>query len=354
MDLISESIPTRLKTEITPLVDHDQVTFVWRGRTAPLLVGDFTGWADGVPIKLEKQGRGLWTYQLSFPDDAYIEYGFMMGEESIGDPYNPRQTPNGVGSFNNHFSMAGYKPTDLTKKTRYVPHGTVKEYYLSTNYLLFGKERQIHFYQPPVTERVPLVVVWDGMEYLKRVRMNYIVDNLIAQGRIRPFAMAFINNGGEESRTCEYACNEATVMFLISEVLPLARKELKLLDVNAFPGAYGVCGSSMGGLMALYTAARLPHIFGNVLSQSGAFTLGNYDTVVYGLLTQDKKLPLNLWLDVGRYDLPGLLETNRRMQALLMQHNYSYSYHEYNAGHNDPAWRDDLWRGLEALFGVSK
>jgi enterochelin esterase family protein len=25
-------------------------------------------------------------------------------------------------------------------------------------------------------------------------------------------------------------------------------------------------------------------------------------------------------------------------------------YREYNGGHNQPAWRDDVWRGLEWLY----
>jgi enterochelin esterase family protein len=107
----------------------------------------------------------------------------------------------------------------------------------------------------------------------------------------------------------------------------------------------------MGGLMALYTGLRLPHIFGYVLGQSGAFTLGEYDTIVYDLLTiPGKKLP-RLWLDVGLYDFRDLLATNRRMHSLLSQRGIPLGYREYPAGHNFPAWRDDLWRGLEWLFG---
>jgi enterochelin esterase family protein len=351
---MTQSILKRLKKESTPLIDQDKAIFVWRGRTAPELVGDFTGWDEGKPIKLEKQGHGLWTYHLALPADAYIEYGFVKGKESLIDPSNHRRTPNGVGGFNNFFSMLGYTPTELARKSRQVSHGTVNRFTLPTNNLLTDEERLIYLYQPPVAERVPLVVVWDGWEYLKRVHMNIIVDNLIAQRRIKPLALAFVSNGGGESRTSEYACNEATLLFLMSEVIPLARKELRLIDINTKPGAYGVLGSSMGGLMALYTAARLPYIFGKVLSQSGAFTLGKFDTVVFDLMTQSKELPLDIWLDVGRYDLPGLLESNRRMQSVLMQHHYSAFYREYNAGHNYPAWRDELSRGLEALYGFQK
>jgi len=57
-----------------------------------------------------------------------------------------------------------------------------------------------------------------------------------------------------------------------------------------------------------------------------------------------------IWMDVGLYDMPVLLDANRRMHTLLASMQYSVTYREYNAGHNYPAWRDDLWRGLVSLF----
>jgi enterochelin esterase family protein len=39
------------------------------------------------------------------------------------------------------------------------------------------------------------------------------------------------------------------------------------------------------------------------------------------------------------------------MQARLIEHEYEVFYREFSAGHNYPAWRDDLPAGLEYLFG---
>jgi enterochelin esterase family protein len=104
----------------------------------------------------------------------------------------------------------------------------------------------------------------------------------------------------------------------------------------------------MGGLMALATGLRLPHIFGHVLSQSGAFYFGPYPTTVAELVEQGPARPVRIWMDVGRYE--GLLDGNRRMRDQLQARGYDVAYREYNAGHNYRAWRDDLWRGLEALY----
>jgi enterochelin esterase family protein len=38
------------------------------------------------------------------------------------------------------------------------------------------------------------------------------------------------------------------------------------------------------------------------------------------------------------------------MRDLLTEAGYTLTYREYNGGHNYTAWREEVWRGLEALF----
>ncbi len=348
------SLRKRLLSEQTPIIDDHTVIFVWSGKNPPQLVGDFTGWDPSNSITMEMHEPGIWTHQLAFPDDAYIEYGYMRRGKSFLDPRNPRVKSNGIGGYNNYYCMPGYSPVLLNRKTRKIPNGTVTSHSIPTEYLIHGKERMVHFYQPAYTEPVPLVVVWDGQDYLRRMHLNYIVDYLINQGRIRPLALAFVENGGQRSRIVEYACSDASLIFLMTKLLPLARKKLNLIDIGAVPGAYGVLGASMGGLMALYSGVRLPHVFGHVLSQSGAFPGPGFESVVSDLIKQGDIRPLKIWMDVGEYDLVGLLDSNRKMYSILYQKGYPVKYREYHAGHNYPAWRDDIWRGLETLFGVGK
>jgi enterochelin esterase-like enzyme len=347
-----KSIRKRLTKEQIPLIDGNIATFVWQGEEAPNLVGDFTGWDAGDSVVLELTKPGIWTYRLSLPSDAYIEYGYMQGEERLPDPLNQRRSSNGMGGYNHYFSMPDYKPTNLAQKIKEIPHGIVTSHRLQTDYLIIGENRSVHLYQPPVKNPVPLMVVWDGQDYLNRMHLTYIIDNLIAQRRIQPIALAFVNNGGQKSRTVEYGCSDATLAFLMTEVIPLAVKNLNLIDIYTTPGAYGVVGASMGGLMALYTGARLPQVFGHVLSQSGAFSWAGFDMVVFDLLGHGEMHSLKIWMDVGIYDIPGLLVSNQRMNSLLSQRGYPVKYREYNAGHNYPAWKDEIWRGLEFLYGV--
>jgi enterochelin esterase family protein len=56
-------------------------------------------------------------------------------------------------------------------------------------------------------------------------------------------------------------------------------------------------------------------------------------------------------MDLGKYDFPELIPPNRRLHALLKAKGYAVTYGEYAGGHNYPAWRNEVGRGLETLFG---
>ena len=146
----------------------------------------------------------------------------------------------------------------------------------------------------------------------------------------------------------EYDCSDATLEFLISQVLPLAGSEIKLLDYKKQPGVHGVMGASMGGLIALYTALRVPKVFGRVISQSGAFASDEHEWVITELVRHAPARPIKIWMDSGKFEW--LLGANQTMHALLRDRGYDVTYHEFSGGHNYPSWRDDVWRGLETVF----
>jgi enterochelin esterase family protein len=329
-------------------LDGDRATFVWQGSEAPVLVGDFNDWQAGRGLQWRTAGEELWQAELFLPRDTYMEYGLLWGEERVVDPFNRRSVDSGVGETNHFFYMPEVRPTPLSRRLRGLPAGHVSRHFVPTGNLVTGRRRTVYLYQPPAEEPVPLVVVFDGPWYLRRARLAVILDNLIASQQIRPFAMAMIENGGIAGRMVEYACSESTLFFIVEQVLPLAANKLSLTPIAAQPGSYGVLGASMGGLMALFTAMRLPEVFGAVLSQSGAFRFGPYRSVVADLAEKRANPALRVWLDTGRYEW--LLEPNREMATLLRENGYKLACREFNAGHNFTAWRDNIVHGLLWLF----
>ncbi len=333
----------RAQMEGTPLIDGDTVTFVWAGATAPSLRSDVTGWFPArPPWSMQAAGPGVWIYQATLPSDTYLEYAYLEGERRVPDPFNPRLTPTGLEDHaNNYFALAD-APRPLWEAVPGIRTGLLLETTLTARALPLER-RVAHLYRPPAPGPYPLLVVYDGNDYLSRAHLPIILDNLLAQGRIRPLAVLFLNNY-PPARVAEYACSEATLMTVVNDALPWAQAQAPLLDT---PGAHGVMGASMGGLMALFTGLRRPGLFGHVLAQSGAYGWRD-ESVVFDLARWGDPTRLRIYQSVGRYE--GLLDSNRRLRAVLVEHGYDAAYHELSAGHNYPAWAANLTEGLAWLF----
>ena len=221
-----------------PVIEDDTVTFVWQGRSAPQLIDDLHGWEEK-PQPLVRIAPGLWTRSFKLPRDAYLEYAFMdpRSKKRRPDPFNRKSVYNGVGGHNHYFYMPGADgPTPLTRLPRGGMRGRLTRHALQS--FILSRKRPVYLYQPPVKEPSPLLVVYDGLDYLRRGRLAEIVDNLILWGRVRPLALAFVQNGGEKARAVEYACSEASLFVLTMEVLPLAQENLHLLDLARNPGSW--------------------------------------------------------------------------------------------------------------------
>jgi enterochelin esterase family protein len=352
----ASSLLQRAREHGTPIVQGNRATFIWEGESAPLLIGDSTSW-DERPKTFKRLSvaskRGpsqpVWTASLTVPRDAYLEYAFLEpdSQEHILDPYNARSTSNGMGNRNNFFYMPETMPSPFSMRRADVRTGTLTRHRVDTWLMQDDGERDVYLYAPPAKGPFPLLIVYDGPDYLHRGRLTTIVDNLIAGRRIRPIAIAFLQNA-RSRRSVEYICSDATISWLDKEVLPLARKHLRLVNIKDKPGSYGALGASAGGIAAMYTGLRMPEIFGKVLSQSGVFSFEDRDLAAVDLVRYRHAHSLKLWMDVGILD--DLLEDNRRMSRLLQEQEYNVTYREFSGGHNYTAWRDDIWRGLEALF----
>jgi enterochelin esterase family protein len=294
--------------------------------------------------------KGLWAYSMELPAAAYLEYSFYepRTKKRIEDPLNTSTIYNGLGHYNHFFYMPEHSPTPLALQKKNVPRGKLTHHRVETWMLADDGQRDVYFYRPPVKEPVSLIIVYDGVDYLERAKLNVIVDNLIREKRIEPIAVAFLQNGGDH-RGVEYACSDATIMWLDHVILPLARKRLNLLDIAKHPGAYGVLGASFGGLMSMYTGLRMPEIFGKVISQSGVFESEGRDFAAVDLIRAKKSREIKIWMDVGHFDW--LLEDNRRLQPLLRENGYDVTYREFSGGHNYTCWRDEVWIALEKMFG---
>ncbi|HEY3311555.1 MAG TPA: alpha/beta hydrolase-fold protein [Anaerolineales bacterium] len=331
-----------------PVIEGNKVTFVWEGKRAPVFISDLHGWEDN-PRPFTRAKKDLWTISFELALDAYLEYAFIdpATKKRFPDPLNRKSVYNGVGAYNHYFYMPEAHPTGFTGLPDTGLRGKLTRHTVPAMHLTTSDTRRVYLYHPPVDQAVPLLVVYDGLDYFRRGHLVEIVDNMIAARRIQPVGLAFCQNAGK-GRMVEYGCSDTTLAFLTSRVLPLAAGEMKLLDHAKTPGVHGILGASMGGLMSVYTALRLPQVFGKALSQAGAFELGEHESIVTQMVRHFPRPTVKLWLDCGQMDF--LLACNRKLSGLLAEKSYDFTYHENGGAHNYTTWRDSLVFGLEALF----
>jgi enterochelin esterase family protein len=136
--------------------------------------------------------------------------------------------------------------------------------------------------------------------------------------------------------------------------------------VSPDPARTIVGGLSLGGLMSAFCGLRHPEVFGNVLSQSGAFSFawdGDGEPIEMGrLFATAPKLPVRFYLDAGLMETAvspmnrgvSLLSANRHVRDVLRAKGYDLEYREFNGGHECLNWRGTLADGLISLVGTGK
>jgi enterochelin esterase-like enzyme len=351
-----------------PVVDDRGATFTWNGRgDPPIVVGS---WSDfdvdrGVPMQ---PADGGWRARVEIPADAYVEYGFYRDGRPLQDRRNHDRVDNGVGGTNHRFWMpyASRRAIALARRGG-VARGLVERGRLDLTWLAAPPERRkAAFYLPApaaddkeLRRALPLLLVLDGIDYLRRGRLARILDSLIADGRMAPVAVLFLDNSGE-TRPLEYAANDFILAALADVAVPAAVDRLGIgpQHVSGGRGRATILGSSMGGLMAIHSGLRRPDVFGSVIAQStsamleelpiGASGLPPIRMTTFALLEATEPPPIRLWLDVG--DLEALARQNDRLAAMLVERGLDCTYRRYPGGHDQTSWAESLVDALPAMF----
>jgi enterochelin esterase-like enzyme len=350
---------------IEPVRGDDQirrVTFLWRGgaeASEVRLEGQFPLDSPGAPL-LRLANTDVWFLTVRLPATARFTYGFKRpGKSQIFDPLNPLR----FRSIS-YTELPAAPPQSWLVIQPEVPKGTLWPEKLKSENL--KEERSVSIYTPPGYDpksgSYGLLVLFDGQDYRGPMPIPTILDNLLAAKRIRPLVAILIDNPNEESRDRDLECYPPFADFVAKELIPWARQHYRF---SAEPERTIVGGVSLGGLNAAYCALRYPEVFGNVLSQSGAFGYfpgwedpGATDYSPSGWLIQQfvttRRLPIKFYLEAGLFenDCPDpLLTQNRRMRDVLEAKGYLVTYSEFAGGHEFISWRGSVADGLMALAG---
>lgn len=233
----------------------------------------------------------------------------------------------------------------------------------------YKRQRDIWIYTPPnydakAQTSYPLIVAFDGSDYRDTMPLPFILDTLLATKKAPAYVAVLIDNGGGPDRIADLGNAHKMVDFLGRQLVPYVRSHW---HVTTDPRRVIITGSSAGGLASAFVAIERPDLFGNVLSQSGAFWRGAEasNEPPYEWLTSHVEAspvhPVRFYLDVGALESrgtlggvgPSILDANRRLKAALERKGYSIvAYTEVPEGQHAPQyWMTNLPRGIVLLSG---
>jgi enterochelin esterase-like enzyme len=363
------------------------VTFLYRGdnktRTVSVWGGPWADSSDGRGMNLTRlRQTDLWYRSVRMPSDARIVYAYSVNlscrlpDDSAarqklydsgvsGDPLNPKFIE-ATGSMEPVYSvleLPDAPPQPYIHAAAGIPHGKFTDHKFKSGIL--NQRRSYSIYTPPGYDSegapCPLVVMFDGNAYHTDscIPGPTIIDNLIAAKKIPPVVVAFVD---QNERQKELNCSEEFAAFIAKELVPRLRAEE---HTSADAKQTTVGGLSSGGLMASYCALHHPDVFGNVISQSGAYWIypGAFDkpparnehggTLVNEYL-KTSKVAVRFYLEAGRFEnmLPSsLLAENQRFRDVLLAKGYDVTYSEFSGGHHYISWRGSF---ADALIAVTK
>jgi len=229
---------------------------------------------------------------------------------------------------------------------------------------LLENSRNIYVYLPDsytkFSKQYPVIYLFDSFIYLNRVEVPNILDNLIHQEKIEPMLAVFIDNPTRTSRDYELPMNPVFKNFVVDELLPEIRRKYRVTD-KAEETIIG--GMSYGGLAATYIGFDCDSIFGNVLSQSGAFWRDTIGALKYAEMNRtdylikrfmnEEKREIKLYADWGLQE-DMVLGSNRKLIKVLDNRAYDFSFIEFNGWHDWSNSRKTFPKGLMYLLKKNK
>jgi glucan 1,4-alpha-glucosidase len=320
-----------------PLIENGKAILVYRGAAKQVLAaGDFSGWNANVPLtKIEAE---LFAREFDFASNARVEYKLVADEKWIEDPLNPNSLDNGVGGRNSFFAMPDYKPNESAKGAA----PPLEEFEMPTR--KFGA-RKIKVFLPAAYKnsnaRFPVLYMQDGSEYYAKAGAAIVQNNLVAQGKIKPFIIVFVD---PRERMKEYFASDEWADFMANELVPEIDKRFRTIQDR---DARATLGASLGGITSLWIGLRHPDKFARLGGQSSSFWADN-ERVVKALEKLDAaKTKFTFYLDDGT--LEGAEDT-RRVNVMLRGKGFPVTYIEGATGHNWTSWRDRLADAFVALW----
>jgi predicted alpha/beta superfamily hydrolase len=244
---------------------------------------------------------------------------------------------------------------------------------------IFRNTRLLRVWLPPdydasVATRYPVLYINDGQNLFDPAtafagvdwRVGETAERLIAVGKIPPLIMVGIDNPGK-NRVREYIpyrSFDPRVLgpqgkrypdFLRREVMPLIEKHYA---VAKGPENTGLGGSSLGGLIVLYTQLAAPGVFGRLLIESPSLFVANRK--ILAECRDFRDWPYRIYLGTGTREVGNPVKDEkavndvRELESIMRSAKLGKArlkvWIEEGATHNEAAWAARFAGALEFLY----
>ena len=349
----------------TPIIEPDGeewiATFLWRDAEADevlLFVNRLSDERDLDRSLMERlPGTDLWHLAYRMPGDWRASYAVVPKrpghqapwrdlaeqaslraalDQGLPDPLNPNGMRNRVGN-----PMSVVELPDAPAQPWLAPRGPLRG--VLTAHELDGRRPCVYRPAEFVADGPVLVALdgemWEGQ--LSGLSLPAIVDNLIADGLIRPALVLLVPGGNRAQRWTELNGEGGMSDWIADILLPWAEAGYGISPRTA---DRVVAGQSLGGAMALLTAAERPDAVGAFVCQSPSLWQD-------GLLDRVAAMPATAsgHLEVGRQEWV-LLGPTRTLRERLDATGVRLNYVEFNGGHDYACWRGGIADGLIATL----
>ena len=259
---------------------------------------------------MTRNSDGIWTATVGPAAPDMYPYCFVVDGVSVMDPLCPQWFPN-EGFKNSILDIPGKQP--LAHDIKNVPHGDIHHvnYYSKS----LGAYNNAIVYTPPTYDksrdkRYPVFYLISGTTdteevYYKVGRMNYILDNLLAEGKAKEMIIVLPYGNPTKLKPAVPQAAMPRTQFggdvfsndLINDLMPYVESHFRTINDRDHRA---IGGFSRGGNQGLYNGLSNLDKFSYLCSYS-SFTSTDIPNVYDNAKDTNRKLHL-FWLGVGTDD----------------------------------------------------
>ena len=309
----AQEIPQRRGPQVVSpqISDDNSVTFSIHSENARSVAVTGSWMGMGETLEMTKGDDGVWSAKTQALEPSMYHYNFVLDGVSILDPQNPKAMRDG-----RRYASTLIIPGEASEvfQVNDVPHGSITKVWYDSPTL--DLTRRMYVYTPPgyedSKEKYPVLYLLHGGggdedAWTSLGRANYILDNLIAEGKAKPMLVVMTNGNANQTASItdwskepdasldiapgtnrsEEDIMEGITAFpksLVKDVVPYIEEHFR---VKANSADRAIAGLSMGCMQTQIISMTNPGMFEYI----GCFSLGIHFNDPFGVISNNILIP---------------------------------------------------------------